>query len=55
MTVAELIVWLQAQPQHVRVDIGMNMEYQDPLSAETCQLMGPDGDAYVLLGEETYE
>lgn len=56
MTVAQLIAWLQQQPQDARVDIGMNMEYQDPLCPETCQLVQfePDKAPYVLLGEEVY-
>lgn len=54
MTVAQLIVWLQAQPQDACVDIGMNMEYQDPLCPETCQLTEWEGVQYVLLGEEIY-
>lgn len=54
MTVAELIVWLQAQPQDAQVDIGMNQEYQDPLCPETCQLTEYEGVQYVLLGEEVY-
>lgn len=56
MTVAQLIVWLQQQPQDARVDIGMNMEYQDQLDSDTCQFVNwQDGSTpYVLLGEEVY-
>lgn len=43
MTVAELIVWLQAQPQDARVLILG--------SEETCQLTEYEGVQYVLLGE----
>lgn len=55
MTVAELIAWLQTQPQDARVDVGMNQEYQDRLSLDTCQLTEHEGIQYVLLGEEVYE
>lgn len=55
MTVAELIAWLQTQPQHARVDVGMNQEYQDRLTSDTCQLIEYAGEPYVLLGEEVYE
>jgi hypothetical protein len=54
MTVAELIAWLQTQPQHVRVDVGMNQEYQDQLCLDTCQLTQYAGEPYVLLGQEHY-
>lgn len=55
MTVAQLIAWLQTQPQDARVDVGMNQEYQDCLTLDTCQLVGHNGVQYVLLGEEVYE
>lgn len=55
MTVAELIAWLQTRPQDARVDVGMNQEYQDHLSLDTCQLTEYEGVQYVLLGEEVYE
>lgn len=56
MTVAQLIAWLQTQPQDARVDIGMNMEYQDRLTPDTCQLVqfDPGYTPYVLLGEEVF-
>lgn len=54
MIVSELIAWLQTQPQDLRVDVGMNREYQDHLSLDTCQVFTYDGHSYVLLGEDTY-
>jgi len=51
MTVRELVEWLESQDQDLRVEVGMNQEYQNRLSVDECQVVVYEGRRYVLLGE----
>jgi hypothetical protein len=53
MNVAELIAVLQTLPQDLIVDIGMNQEYQQTLSAEDIRIESryEDNKPYVHIGD----
>ena len=50
VTVAELVVMLQAMPQDMPVLMSMNMEYQSPICSDFVEVFTrDDGSQYVLI------
>jgi hypothetical protein len=51
MTVAELIAKLQTMPQDYEVEMGMNQEYQEAVTADMVVIQEYNGRRYVLIDD----
>ena len=55
LTVAELIEILQAMPGHMLVEMGMNHEYQQPVTADEIRIdqfdFHNDGEPFLHIGD----
>ena len=50
LTVAQLIEILSRMPQDLRVEMGMNMEYQSPVEADMVEVFETmEGDKFVYI------
>ena len=51
MTVAELIAKLQTLPQDYEVEMGMNQEYQEAVTADMVVIQEYNGRRYVIIDD----
>ena len=49
LTVSQLIEILSRMPQDLPVEMGMNMEYQSPVSADMIQVDTYEGRSYLMI------
>ncbi len=51
MTVAEMIAKLQTLPQDLEVEMGMNQEYQEAVTADMVVIQEYNGRRYVIIDD----
>lgn len=51
MTVSELIAILQTMPQDLPVEMGMNMEYQCPVTPDMLVIDSDNGQPYLIIDD----